>query len=448
MTETHLAVVIDDTVNNFPMTKKGNPKVGHFPYQCCYDEDATKWVFQNKEGNAGAGCDADVNAVATLTEILYTIPLNEWETEDGLYIAAHAAVVKASDELVANGSFELPTVVKWTVFPTGHSGLKWTVEPTDGSWNAGEGLELQRIWTPNSELQYAELDAYEPVIIYQNLSTWPEGRCTLTYAWSPCPGISENKMEVWWDGSKIDDTHSADGSLNNNTVWTVETHSLVPNASDPTRLEFIEVGPSDSYGMFLDSVSVVCVQEETAWADGQDFDGKNWATYFTYNIELVVGHSYGGGKVAYILVNGDTGYDPSVQHGLIATEADATSKMSWSNIFSTEVGAAAQGQAIGTGQANTTAIVGQTGCTSGAAYYCYNLTEGGHSDWFLPSLDELDKLFDNKDEIGGFDDSLDSHYWSSSESDANAAWLQGFDNGNQWPNLKFRPHWVRAVRAF
>ncbi|GAJ20951.1 unnamed protein product, partial [marine sediment metagenome] len=60
---------------DIPQTRKGNPIPGQFPYQCCYDEDVTQWVFQNKEGNTDAGCDADGNAVVTLTEILYTIPL-------------------------------------------------------------------------------------------------------------------------------------------------------------------------------------------------------------------------------------------------------------------------------------------------------------------------------------------------------------------------------------
>ena len=292
MTETHLAVApVGDndhpSSEDIPQTKKDNPIPGQFPYQCCYNEDATQWVFEIKEGNTGAGCDADGNPVATLTEILYTIPLNGWNAEDELYIAAHAVVVKASDELVANGSFELPTVARWAVFPTGYSDLEWTVEPTDGSWDVKEGLELQRIWTPNSELQYAELDAYKPVKIYQNLSTWPEGRCTLTYAWSPCPGVSENIMEVWWDGKRIT-THSADGSSNANTIWEVETYiGLVPNASSPTHLMFVDVEQDipHSYGMFLDSVSVVCVQEETAWADGFDFEGKNWATYFKYTVQ-------------------------------------------------------------------------------------------------------------------------------------------------------------------
>jgi hypothetical protein len=166
----------------------------------------------------------------------------------------------------------------------------------------------------------------------------------------------------------------------------------------------------------------------------------------TVNPALVaVGDSYGGGIVAYILVIGDTAYDANVQHGLIAATADQNggAAIAWSNITNTLVGTT--GTAIGTGQANTTAIVGQGGCTSGAAYLCDHLTEGGHSDWFLPSKDELDKLYLNQVAIGGF---AGYGYWSSSEDGASDAWAQGFGGGGQHGASKYNDERVRAVRAF
>lgn len=153
----------------------------------------------------------------------------------------------------------------------------------------------------------------------------------------------------------------------------------------------------------------------------------------TANFELAVavGDLYGGGTVAYILVNGDTGYDPNVKHGLIAATVAAL-PWSWSNIIDTSVGTT--GLKIGTGQANTTAIVSQVGCSSGAAWFCNGLTEGGYSDWYLPSRDELEKLFINRVSIGGFPAGF---YWSSSEYDSQGAFNQNFSTGLFATQYKF-----------
>ena len=163
---------------------------------------------------------------------------------------------------------------------------------------------------------------------------------------------------------------------------------------------------------------------------------------------LAVGDSYGGGIVAYILVEGDPGYDPDIQYGLIAATADQRAECAWSNITDILIGTT--DTSIGTGLANTMAIIGQSGHTNSAAKVCddYSVTIGDitYADWFLPSKDELSKLYINRDVIGGFVDYFD--YWSSSESDANGAWKQYFSDGLQGISSKDLPIGVRAVRAF
>ena len=165
---------------------------------------------------------------------------------------------------------------------------------------------------------------------------------------------------------------------------------------------------------------------------------------------VAVGDSYGGGIVAYILQSGDPGYDENKQHGLIAATADQSDKCGMEQHNRTMVGTT--GTAIGTGQANTTAIVSQDGCTSGAAWLCNNLTEGGYSDWYLPSKDELNKLYLNRVAIGGFtgDPSSNPLYWSSSEKNGSEwiAWVQYFSSGSQLLGDKHLERRVRAVRVF
>ncbi len=176
------------------------------------------------------------------------------------------------------------------------------------------------------------------------------------------------------------------------------------------------------------------------------------AKEITVTESLVVGDSYGGGKVAYIFQIGDTGYVEGEVHGLIAATADNNSGtgIGWSNVSLDLIGITAQGTAIGTGQANTSAIISQPGHISSAAKVCsdYSIIIGNvtYDDWFLPSKDELNKLYANKAAIGGFS-AVD--YWSSSEYNVNYAWFHDFSIGLQIANHnKAGFKRVRAVRAF
>jgi hypothetical protein len=164
-------------------------------------------------------------------------------------------------------------------------------------------------------------------------------------------------------------------------------------------------------------------------------------TYSPSNNNLTIGMNYGGGKVAYILQPTDNGYDPYVQHGLIAAPSDQSTGIRW-GCYSTLVGGTST--ALGTGAANT-AIV-SSACGAGtAARLCADLVLGGYSDWYLPSRDELNKLYINRSSIGGF---TTGNYWSSREGNANKAWNINFNNGNSYNNNKNNTNYVRAVRAF
>ena len=112
------------------------------------------------------------------------------------------------------------------------------------------------------------------------------------------------------------------------------------------------------------------------------------------------------------------------------------------------------GTGIGTGAANTQAIVAAYGDEEPdadrddyAAKLAADLSYGGYDDWFLPSRDELDLMYENLyvEGLGGF---AAAWYWSSSESDADYAYGQRFHDGDQYHADKGFEGRVRAARAF
>jgi hypothetical protein len=103
---------------------------------------------------------------------------------------------------------------------------------------------------------------------------------------------------------------------------------------------------------------------------------------------------------------------------------------------------------IGKGRINTEAILKECDEPAIAARRCADYRGGGKSDWFLPSLDELNRIYTHlyKFRLGGL--GL-GPYWSSSET-SNGRWAlhHNFTNGKQIYSNKYPKYRVRAVRTF
>ena len=181
----------------------------------------------------------------------------------------------------------------------------------------------------------------------------------------------------------------------------------------------------------------------------------------------------GGGKVFYVLGGAETVPDAPCGSSCRYLEAapvdwnglpgSGDPGLAWgggggaANTCSTRDISGAVGTGIGSGFANTTAImadcpdsIGDNSAPAARAASTYAPTVNGVvvRGWFMPSRDELTLL--DVSSVGGL--TPDVIYWSSSQVYASLAWSQGvgFGGGGVWQDYdyKFSSFQVRAVRAF
>lgn len=165
------------------------------------------------------------------------------------------------------------------------------------------------------------------------------------------------------------------------------------------------------------------------------YDGSRWQ-HITGSVRQV-GESYGGGIIFYV--------DAKGQHGLIAAETDQSTGVAW-GCSGTPI-THAYGTKRSSGLANTQSIIDSCSTSGIPARLCDELVLNGYSDWFLPTKDELDLMYDNLKAVGlgGFSN---ASYWSSSSVSGTDAWSQNFNGGAQNSSAKTSSFRVRAIRRF
>lgn len=159
-----------------------------------------------------------------------------------------------------------------------------------------------------------------------------------------------------------------------------------------------------------------------------------------------VGQSYGGGVVFHVYRDAN-----NVEHGLIVSIVNQSTSSQYSNITSASVGTTTTWN----GQANTNLMAAQTSATSGAWKFANDYSYGGFTDWYLPAIDELNILFNNRynvdktlSSIGGATLIGAEQYWSSTEYDASTGVQIYPYNGIIDYTGKSSGLVVRAIRQF
>ncbi|MGB3508661.1 MAG: DUF642 domain-containing protein [Microcoleaceae cyanobacterium] len=158
-----------------------------------------------------------------------------------------SVAIAAGTNLVVNGSFEKPV-----------TGILDYPQSVPG-WQLSEGIaiEFQHIaGQPYAGEQLVELDGLGVSGIYQDIPTEAGKTYKLTFAFSPRPGVSENKLNVSWGNASIAELEKSGEGLSN-TDWQVYSYDLKATSNN-TRLNFDNLNEtSDALGTFIDAVSLV-----------------------------------------------------------------------------------------------------------------------------------------------------------------------------------------------
>jgi hypothetical protein len=164
-----------------------------------------------------------------------------------------------------------------------------------------------------------------------------------------------------------------------------------------------------------------------------------------------------GGVVFHRWLSSTPGGSPgfgSVQNYLVVDTDDLSTSAQWasSNVNISNV------ESTWDGKTNTTNLIaagGAGGITAGtAAVLCDISTNNGKTDWYLPAIDELSKIYNNRWEVEqGISNAPGTQlgfnsYWSSTEFNITNAWFFSFTNGFASNVIKSSPAYVRAVRKF
>ncbi|HAM88513.1 MAG: hypothetical protein US83_C0014G0002 [Candidatus Falkowbacteria bacterium GW2011_GWC2_38_22] len=197
-----------------------------------------------------------------------------------------------TQELIVNGGFENPTLSNggYAIYPNGISG--WAIE-------SGGGVEIQRnaAGAPHSGLQHAELDSTNSSSMSQTITTVAGVKYRLSFWYSPRPNRPANDNAIDYkviivsnNNTLVSGKVGVNESVGAQTVWKQYIYDFVAESAQ-TKIYFGDAGISNTYGGYLDDISVkelVCiasVYENTPGGYCELWEEKDLATEKFFNFE-------------------------------------------------------------------------------------------------------------------------------------------------------------------
>ena len=176
------------------------------------------------------------------------------------------------------------------------------------------------------------------------------------------------------------------------------------------------------------------------------FAGSDPIELFESGVDHVemIGLTHGGGLIFYI----DTNDVWAEFEGLVCTSFDQSAGTNW-GCSGTDI-SGAEGELLKDGKPNTAEIISECSTSDIAADLCSDLTFAGFTDWFLPSINQLERMHDNL-HLEGKGNFSGNSYWSSSEwttTPATFAETLHFATSLRQEIGKSASLYVRAARRF
>lgn len=302
MTETHLAVAED--LEDIPQTKTGNPKVGHFEYSEPHDPPVTSYSYPPIDVSglgdalniAAHAVVVDTGTVASMTvvsDVSATVTQRRSGNATGFTLVDAPAVL--AWEPGPNYPNDGPDDSGWEADSLWDQRLSTDLRPTGADWIwesyrvrdpiNGTVISLENTFDVNGYIASGSLliacdNGYEAFL--NEVSLGSDNVYNVYGDWRTS-NLKQAFVDVnGWDA--VGSYDLLDYLVAGTNVLTIDAANEYFNTDDSGNNAPGTASSNPGACIYALEVEYYPI-EETAWAAGLGFDGKNWATYFEYTVQ-------------------------------------------------------------------------------------------------------------------------------------------------------------------